>query len=223
MLVLALDTSTPCLSVALTAADGRVLAQRDELAPNRHGERLAPLIDEVIAEAKAARTDLAAIAVGLGPGPFTGLRVGIVTAAAMSDALGIPMYGAGSLDALAAAHHGDSDVLAVTDARRKQVYWARYDGSGARRDGPEIDPPHDLAERFRGSVPRVAGAGALLHRDAFAGFAVDDRSPHPRAADLAALVRHRVESNDATDKPDPLYLRRPDARPPGAPKKVTPR
>jgi tRNA threonylcarbamoyl adenosine modification protein YeaZ len=244
VLLLAMDTSTPQVTVALAelAADSaqlptssgtspadsgdqeacRVLAERAVVAANRHGELLAPLIEDVFRHSGATRSDLAAVAVGLGPGPFTGLRVGIVTAAAMGDALGIPMYGAGSLDVLACAHRGDGDYLVVTDARRKQVYWARCLGTGTRTDGPELEPPHLLADRFRGRVKRVAGAGALLHREAFEGFEVDERSPYPLARDLARLVAGRACRQEPADPPDPLYLRRPDARPPGAPKAVTP-
>lgn len=223
-----MDTSTPQVTVALAELlpsdeEPRVLAERAVIAANRHGELLAPLVEEVLRASGARRTDLAAVAVGLGPGPFTGLRVGIVTAAALADALGIPMYGAGSLDVLARAQPRDgSDFLVVTDARRKQVYWAHFTGAGERAGGPELEPPQLLADRFRGQVRRVAGAGALLHRHAFDGFDVDERSPYPLAADLARAVADRARRQEPADAPEPLYLRRPDARPPGAPKAVTP-
>ncbi len=226
MLVLSLDTSTAMLSVALSDVDepAHALAARDLLAPNRHGELLAPLLDEVLGTGPD-RPDLAAVAVGLGPGPFTGLRVGVVTAAAMSDALAVPAYGMCSLDVVAARHRDPGagrGLLVVADARRRQVYWARYDAAGARVDGPEIDPPAVLAGRFGASGLRVCGAGAALHAEAFAGFDVAAADAYPSAATLAEEVAPRVRAGAPADPLDPFYLRRPDARPPAAPKRVTP-
>jgi tRNA threonylcarbamoyl adenosine modification protein YeaZ len=223
VLVLALDTSTPSLTVA--AADVRpdgvdVRAERDEVVGTRHGELLATALSGVLDAAGARPSDLAAVAVGLGPGPFTSLRVGIVTAAALADALAVPMYGVCSLDALALGRPAPS-LLAVTDARRRQVYWARY-AAGRRVDGPELSPPAELAARYAGEVPAVVGAGALALPDLFAAYDVDAERPYPRARDVAALVAERVRARAPGDPPDPLYLRRPDARPPAARKAVTP-
>ncbi|HEX8003804.1 MAG TPA: tRNA (adenosine(37)-N6)-threonylcarbamoyltransferase complex dimerization subunit type 1 TsaB [Mycobacteriales bacterium] len=197
MLVLALDTSTPAVTVA--TSDG---GARSVVAANRHGELLAPLVAEVLG---GRRPD--AIVVGLGPGPFTGLRVGIVTAKTMGHALGVPVHGACSLDALATP-----GGAVATDARRREVYWARYDAAGARVAGPAVGRPADVAAALReAGVTHVAGAGPRLYPEAFAGFETGEEHPSaarlldaPRAADLA-----------------PLYLRRPDAAPPGPRKKVT--
>ena len=118
------------------------------------------MIRSVLDAAGVAPRDLAAIGVGLGPGPFTGLRVGIVTAKAMSDALQIPAYGACSLDVLAARRPRDEGPFAVlTDARRKQVYWALYSETGERLDGPEIGRPADVAESLRGRADMVSRCG----------------------------------------------------------------
>jgi len=161
VLLLALDSSTPRVTVALVdvAADAstRVLAEHADDVGNRHGELLAPAIATVLAAVGAKPGDLGAIACGLGPGPFTGLRVGIVTAASLADGLNVPAYGACSLDALALAHRGNGRLLAVTDARRKQVYWALYDEDGRRVDGPEVSAPTEVP----GNVDRVVGAGAI--------------------------------------------------------------
>lgn len=223
MLVLGLDTSTPAVTVALgAAADGRLelLAERTEVAANRHGELVAPLVAAVLAQAGAARRDLGAVAVGAGPGPFTGLRVGLVTAASLADALGVPAYAACSLDTVAAQHPG-RDLVVATDARRREVYWARYDAAGERVDGPQVQRPVDLAAALpAGSI--IVGAGALLYRDLFADFAVEERDPYPSAVALLALVAGRVTSGASSDPLTPLYLRRPDAMPPGPRKAVTP-
>lgn len=222
MLVLALDTSSPTVTVALCethAGDVRVRAERAETAENRHGERLAPLIAAVLRDVATTVDVLEGIVVGLGPAPFTGLRVGIMTARAMSDALGIPAYGVCSLDGIAHRYAGSEGAFAVvTDARRKQVYWARYDEAGARVDGPELGTPTDVAALLSGHTTEVAGAGALLYRDAFAGFALRDGDPAPRAADLVWRADFTSSSEDLA----PLYLRRPDAQVPGKPKAVTP-
>ncbi|MCU1671930.1 MAG: tRNA ((37)-N6)-threonylcarbamoyltransferase complex dimerization subunit type 1 TsaB [Frankiales bacterium] len=205
MLVLGLDTSTPAVSVALVERGGRTLAERVVVDAKRHGELLAQGIRDVLADAGADRRDLSAVAVGLGPGPFTGLRVGIVTAATTADALGIPAYGICSLDAL-----GDGERIAVTDARRREVYWARYDSTGARVDGPAVGPPAQLALQWQG-IPLV-GDGARL--PVFADLAVRDEPRYPSAARIAQLAEELAPLV-------PLYLRRPDAEVPAAPKKVT--
>jgi tRNA threonylcarbamoyl adenosine modification protein YeaZ len=198
VLLLAFDTSTPAVTVALSTGESSAV-----VAPNRQGELLAPLVRDLLA---GRQPD--AVVVGVGPGPFTGLRVGIVTARTMAHALGIPAYGACSLDALSAP-----GIAVATDARRREVYWAAYDASGARAEGPHVAKPHDVATilRERG-VARVAGAGPRLYPEAFAGFEVVEPE-YPDARRLLDAPR----TADLT----PLYLRRPDATPPGPRKKVT--
>ena len=216
MLVLALDTATPATSVAL-ADGGRVVAQHSEIAANRHGELLSPLIEQVVRDAGAKLADVELVAVGIGPGPFTGLRVGITTALSLADALGAPARGVCSLDAVAFAadRPWGEGFAVVTDARRKEVYWARYAGD-RRVDGPHVDRPTTVAERLTpGSV--VAGFATTPYAE-FATHVIDDTAPYPSAAAIAQLA-----VDDAWWLPvQPMYLRRPDARPPGAPKRVTP-
>ncbi|HVA61224.1 MAG TPA: tRNA (adenosine(37)-N6)-threonylcarbamoyltransferase complex dimerization subunit type 1 TsaB [Mycobacteriales bacterium] len=216
MLLLGLDTSTPATTVAVL--DGpRVLASGTAVDARRHGELLAPLIAATLRDAGARPGDLTAVAAGVGPGPFTGLRIGLVTAAALGDAIGIPTYGVGSLDALAGAHPGPLTV--VTDARRREVYWASYDPGGTRVAGPAVDLPRVLAGRLP-SGERLAGAGARLYEGDFAGFPVIPDSDYPAAAMVARLALPRAESGCPTEPLTPLYLRRPDATPPGPPKAV---
>src|SRR5690349_14357549 len=125
------------MSVAL-AEDGEVLTSATSERPMQHGEQLAPMISRALGEVGALRQDVTAVAVGVGPGPYTGLRVGIVTARTFALVLGVPTYGVCSLDVLAAAAV-DAGVhepfLATTDARRKELFWAAYDEHGARLDG----------------------------------------------------------------------------------------
>ena len=221
MLVLGIDTSTPTVSVALVD-DDELLGRQDQLANNTHGEVLATLIDAVLRATATAPPDLAAVAVGLGPGPFTGLRVGIVTAAAIGDALGIPVFGDCSLDFLGPAGlMSGRPFAAVTDARRRQVYWALYDGGGSRVEGPDIAPAAEVADRLRARVRDVVGPGATQYAEAFADFDVA-ATQWPDAGRLAMSAARRHMSGAAAAALTPMYLRRPDAREPGSPKRVTP-
>ncbi|HKE50114.1 MAG TPA: tRNA (adenosine(37)-N6)-threonylcarbamoyltransferase complex dimerization subunit type 1 TsaB, partial [Actinomycetes bacterium] len=175
MLVLAFDTATPAVTVAV--CDGaRMLAEHTVVDPRRHGELLAPGIRTVLREAGVERSALDGITVGVGPGPFTGLRVGLITARVLGATLGIPVFGVCTLDALAEAAGLPDEFGVATDARRKEIYWARYAGR-QRLDGPHVDRPADAAARLDG-IP-VAGAGAALYPDAFP----DRREPQlPSAA-----------------------------------------
>ncbi len=163
MLVLALDTATPASTAALVevTADGLAgVVERRTVDPRAHGERLAPEIAAVLADAGFRPRDLAAIVAGVGPGPFTGLRVGLATAASMGQALAIPTYGVCSLDALGRAA-GPGRVLIATDARRREVYFATYT-DGVRVTGPEVAKPADVAALVAGAVGSALPAGLLV-------------------------------------------------------------
>jgi tRNA threonylcarbamoyl adenosine modification protein YeaZ len=172
---------------------------------------LAPAVQAVLGGRKPR--DLAAIVAGVGPGPFTGLRVGLVTAAAMSHALDIPAYGVCSLDAFAYGTGGA--LLVATDARRKEVYWAEYT-DGVRTSGPSVGAPAAVTT----AVTRAAGDGAVRYAEVLGLPVVDPRYPPP--ANLAALAAARVVAKARSEPLTPLYLRRPDAVLPGAPKTTLP-
>ena len=212
MLLLALDTSTPAVSVAL-CRDGIALAAESVVDARRHNELLAVNIQTVLDRAGVTPRQLDAVAAGVGPGPYTGLRVGLMTARAFGHALGIPTHGICSLDVLAraAAREIGGEFVVATDARRKEVYWASY-ADGERVSGPSVDKPAEVA--YAGAV---VGEGAVLYPDAFPG----GRPPlHPDPADLAAIVEEYVAASRATLPLEPLYLRKPDAVEPGARKRV---
>jgi len=246
VLVLGFDTATPAVSVALH--DGaRVISSASALDVRRHSELLTPMIAKVLADAGVSRGDLGAVAVGVGPGPYTGLRVGVVTARVLGSVLGLPVHGVCSLDIIAASAvaargglGGPSPrastaapgrgFLVATDARRHEVYWARYDAAGRRVAGPHVGRASSIPGAA--GLP-VAGAGGPLYPEAFGqviGLA------YPDAGVLCGLVARSAAAPSAaapaaaapsSGQPPllaatPLYLRRPDAREPGPPKRVTP-
>jgi tRNA threonylcarbamoyl adenosine modification protein YeaZ len=200
--VLAIDTSTPAVVAGVVRRTGEVsvevLAERIVLDARGHAELLTPNVVAAVEDAGLTMSDLSAVVVGCGPGPFTGLRVGMATAAAFGHALGVPVHGVCSLDAIGVRTAGE--VLVVTDARRREVYWARY-RDGVRAAGPAVDAPGDVAVDGARSV-----AGSPVHAALF-GLPVLDQV-YPTPAGLLAVT------DLGSDPPPlvPLYLRRPDAK-----------
>lgn len=211
MLVLALDSATPTLVAGLarwTPSGGAdVLAERAVPSGTKHAELLAPAISGVLADAGVVMADVEAVVTGLGPGPFTGLRVGVVTAAALGDARGLPVVGVCSLDAV-----GSGARTVVTDARRQEVYWAAYDAGGARVDGPGVVRPEQLDRPgpFVGDVRFAERLGAAV--------ALADVT----TTGLLRAAAARLADPSTIPPLVPLYLRRPDATPPTAIKAVSP-
>ncbi len=220
MLLLAFDTATAAVTVALHDGD-RVLAETTTVDARRHGELLAPSIAGVLAEVGRGLDAVTEVAAGTGPGPYTGLRVGIMTARALGAALDVPVHGVCTLDAIAYAVTNGGQAaprgpfLVATDARRKELYWAEYAATGNRLSGPAVNRPADLP-----SGRRAAGQGAWLYPESF----TERLEPrYPTAAALAGLVALRLAEGTELLAPQPIYLRLPDARIPGPPKAVTPR
>jgi tRNA threonylcarbamoyladenosine biosynthesis protein TsaB len=218
VLLLALDTSTPAVTVALH--DGsRVVAESTVVDARRHSELLAPALAQVLARAGAAAGDLTQIAVGVGPGPFTGLRVGVVTALTLGCALELAVLGVCSQDALAHAAVRDGEVggpfVVVTDARRREVYWARYDRAGLRVGAPQVDRPDAVAGVAAADGLSVIGPATELYE-----FAGARRAAPAGPLSAGALAQAVVAGGVQLLPPRPLYLRRPDATPPGERKRV---
>lgn len=205
MLLLAFDTATPGISVAVHDGSS-VIGQAHGAGAMAHGELLAPAIDTALRAAQVSPADLTDVAVGVGPGPFTGLRVGVVTALTLGQTLGLTTHGVCSLDVLAAdaAAGAVGEFIVATDARRKEVYWARYDSDGTRVEGPAVDRPDVVAAR---GLP-VIGRGGSLYPDVLAWHQPDLLDP--AAATMANLVANGTVARLPLE---PLYLRRPDAIP----------
>lgn len=206
--VLAIDTAT-AVSVAVGGGPTWAIGGADD--PRGHTEHVAPLVDSLIRRAGLAPADLTDVVVGTGPGPFTGLRVGIVTGLVFAHARDLPVHGVCSLDVLAqqaVEHVGGGELLVATDARRKEVYWARYRVEGervTRLTDPAVVRPAELPEEVR-ALP-TAGRGPALYPELF---------PRPldvldvSAGVLIDVALQRIRAGEPMPV-EPLYLRRPDA------------
>jgi tRNA threonylcarbamoyladenosine biosynthesis protein TsaB len=188
--LLAIDTSAGT-SVALVAA-GHVLAEADEAGTRRHAEAIGSLLRDVLRDAGVTPRDIAGVVAGMGPGPFTGLRVGIAAARAFAFGIGAPVHPVVSHDAIAYGH--DARVLVVTDARRREVAWSLYDPQVLRVEGPA------LADR-----DGVVDALASLHP----GVPILD-PPTVSAASLGLVAELLLAAGRPLGPDEPLYLRAPD-------------
>ena len=214
LLTLGIDTST--VVCAGLVRGGEALASGTVEDTHAHVEQLIPMIRRLLADCGLAPVDLGRVAVGVGPGPFTGLRVGVVAAQVLAEALSIPVRGVCSLDVLAVqavesgvAADAQNGFVVVSDARRHELYWATYDAAGRRTGGPSVSAPGDVP-----ALPAY-GPGAGLYP--LAGGALDSAG----VLDAGVLARVAWELPDAGL--EPLYLRRPDADVPTARKSTLPR
>lgn len=213
MRLLVVDTALGLCTVVVH--DGSRLTARSEPMARGHQEALAPLAQAVMAEAGLAFSDLDGVGVTVGPGSFTGLRVGLAFAQGLGAALDRPVVGLSTLDALAASVAPDGlPVAAVIDARRGQVYARLFDGAGEALDAAGATPLTELASRLAraGSPGRLVGTGAALAAEAAPGwtpFPLDGPSAEAMIRLTAALLAGGVP-----DVPRPQYLRAPDATPP---------
>jgi tRNA threonylcarbamoyladenosine biosynthesis protein TsaB len=206
MIVLAIDTCLFACSVAVVDGE-RVLARRVEPMSRGHQERLAPLVQEAMAEAGLGFDRLERIGVTVGPGSFTGLRVGLAFAKGLASALAIPAVGIGSLEALADTETGS--VVAVLDAKRGQVYLQAF-SDGAPVSAPDALPIETAAARVAEFAPdTLIGTGATLLADVRPGARIVEAD----VTDPVAVAR--LASQRSPVPPRPLYLRAPDAKLPG--------
>ncbi len=221
MYVLAIETSTSRSSVAIVDQD-RVLASASLGIPRRHGEFVAPAIGFCLTQAELSAERLTGIAVGLGPGLFTGLRVGIATAQSMAASLQLPAVGMSSLDVLAfQARYVPGLVAVVVDARRGELFWALYrslPGGVQRQSGLRLGRIDQLTAELesQGEDVLVIGDGSLVYRRELQVVDVELAGPDiawPDAAVLGELAVPRFireETQRPTDL-QPIYLREPDA------------
>jgi tRNA threonylcarbamoyl adenosine modification protein YeaZ len=204
MNVLAIDTSVG-VSVAVLRSNGE-LTQSQTVDHGLQGELTAELISQVVTESGLEISEITDVVVGVGPGPFTGLRVGLVTAAVFAHAREIPIHGICSLDAIAFDYA--KPCVVVTDARRKELYWARYEGN--RIGEPHVSKPEDLLAQF--SNTEFVGPGAQLYPDSISGSVLE-----LKAGSLAKLF---TSGSAQLVDVSPMYLRKPDAVEPTTRKSV---
>jgi len=225
--ILAIDTSAGS-SVAVVDRDRGVLAEATVTDTRRHAEVVGDLLVRVLAEAGVAPTELSAVVAGVGPGPFTGLRVGIAAARAFAFGAGVPCLAVVSHDAIAAsrlrAHAGltvdepggtvDLPLVVVTDARRREVAWSAYSGLDAaglpvRLARPALARPDDLGDALGDA------------RGAERAERTDPADSTVSAAALGMLAERLHEHGRGFADPAPLYLREPDVTPSAGSKRVT--
>lgn len=218
MLLLGLDTATAVTTVALVwsvpGADTQVLGERSHVDARRHGQVLPVQIDEVLRGAGVNPADLDAVAVGIGPGAFTGLRVGLATAQTLGQALQIPVHGVSTLDVLAFATQCEGPFAVVTDARRREFFWATYRRHDVRSSAPTVGTPAAAREALGGMTvfcpprtPAIDGQRVV-------------EGGEPNGEVLCRLVLSRLAKGQSAEAPVPLYLRRPDVTPSAGPKSV---
>ncbi len=199
-MLLAIDTSAGT-SVAVIDGD-RVLSEASDPGTRGHAEHIGTLIETALADANATPADITGVVSGMGPGPFTGLRVGIAAARAFAAGRSIPVHPVASHDAVASGR--SSPTLVVTDARRREVAWTTYDAEGEKIDGPHLAHPEELETAVEG----------------YAGFERIDAA-EISAASLGLVAERLLAAGRPTGPEQPLYLRAPDVTMPGAPKRVT--
>ncbi|HEU0317311.1 MAG TPA: tRNA (adenosine(37)-N6)-threonylcarbamoyltransferase complex dimerization subunit type 1 TsaB, partial [Solirubrobacteraceae bacterium] len=223
VIVLGFDTATPATAVAITGTDNDTELRHEPADGERpgHVSQLLPLIEQAIEQADTTWDQIERIAVDVGPGTFTGLRIGIATAHGLAHARGLPLAGVSSLEALAAeAAHDEHEgpVLAVLDARRGEAFAAAWTAGGAPLLEPAALGPEALAEQVKSLHPGTlaVGDGAVRFRGVLeaAGVAVpdDDSALHRVRARQVCLLGGRGSAGDPAQVL-PLYLRAPDASP----------
>ena len=204
-MILAIDTS---VGISVAVHDGtEILSEVTATEYGLQGELTSQFISTALSAAQITMNDIRNIVVGVGPGPFTGLRVGITTALTLSYALNVPVHGLCSLDALGS--HVVGEGIVVTDARRKELYWARY-VDGVRCDGPSVDKPEAIVTRYP-STP-ICGPGSQLYPNVVSGTVMQIQA--------GALAEMFTQGKGQIHEVVPMYLRKPDAVEPGKRKQV---
>lgn len=222
MIILGITTATQQVGCAIGGHEG-VLASAHSARGKRHAETLVPAIDFLRNQARIDLNEISVIAVDVGPGLFTGLRVGIATAKAMAQSLRVPMIGISSLDLLAwPIRHTDREIVAVIDARRGEVFHARYrstPGGVQRTTDPAVSKPDELRADLQATDTEflLVGDGALRYRELWDPMVrvemADEFVSHPNASSLVQLAHARAVREDFVQswELEPMYLRAPDA------------
>jgi len=216
---LGIETSGEYTALALLR-EGTVIAGAAELTPAKHNERIFALLDQLFGQASAEPSELAGIGIAIGPGMFTSLRVGLSVAKGLAMARAIPLKGINTLDAMvhttiAGKEANEQLLIPIIDARKGEVYCARYQGA-TRQSDYLVLAPHELLALAPGQVALCASPSLPCRSELEAGFgprAVFVAVDHPAPEIVAALARQAIGAGQADDFAtiSPLYLRRTDA------------
>jgi len=214
--ILGLDTSTAASSVCVLRDDGRAFELGEGPGERAHARELMPAVAAAMDRSELDWPDLDAIAVGVGPGAYTGLRVGIATARALARATGLGLRPVSSLAALARGI-GSGLVLPLIDARRGELFGALYEG-GRQRWPPFVGAPESVAEwaLHAGISPQAAGNGSVRFRGLLEAAGIRVEPDGSRAHEVRALNVCRLGAGVSPEEPEavlPQYLRAPDAKP----------
>ena len=222
MLILGIESATAQVGCAIGGHEG-VLASAHSARPRRHAESLAPQIEFALSQAQIDISEISVVAVDIGPGLYTGLRVGIATAMATAFGLNVPMIGISSLDLLAfPVRHTRRLIAATIDARRGELFTALYrqvPGGMQRVTEPTVVTPDELFADLQAASTEclVVGDGALRYKEMLGGITkveiADESLAYPSASSLVALAHARALREEFVQPAEitPLYLRRPDA------------
>jgi len=206
MIVLAIDTAgTGCYAALYDTDQDTILGAAGADIGRGHAEQLMDFVDAALDAAGVTLQDIGRIAVTVGPGSFTGIRVGVAAARGLSLALGVPAVGVSTLAAIAADHQTGSPVMVAMDAKRDEVYWQRFAADGSAASTPAITPLDEARGIAAGHDGELVGSAAVLLRDGA-----------PQASDgvsIATVARLGAHLDAQTNLPKPLYLRGPDAKP----------
>lgn len=206
MIVLAIDTAgTGCYAALYDSKQDMILGAAGADIGRGHAERLMEFVDAALDAANRTLQDIDRIAVAVGPGSFTGIRVGVAAARGLALALGVPAVGVSTLSALAADRQTGKPLLVAMDAKRDEVYWQLFSGDGTEASPPaiaSIDAARGVAAGHEGAL---AGSAAVLLRD--------DAGPGTDGVSIATVARLGARLDPESHLPKPLYLRGPDAKP----------
>ena len=222
MIILGIESATSQVGCAIGGHEG-VLASTHSSRGRRHAENLTPQIDFVREQARISLNEISVIAVDIGPGLYTGLRVGVATAISMAFGLGVPMIGISSLDLLAyPVRHCAKLIVPAIDARRGEIFHANYrqvPGGVQRISEPSVSSPDDVAADLlaHGNEALLVGDGAIRYSEIFANLrgveAAEPSMAYPSAASIVQLAHAKAlrEEFVSPTELEPMYLRKPDA------------